>query len=151
MDQSNIRTETSEQTIINDLNRAQTFLQEIHTAQSTGADNLSIKVNQSSNSYDGSVSIPGGGGFYGIITLTFTANNQDYAFTDLNLRYYLDSVSPSTELPSNNAFVYIKENISTNPKVTSWEIKIPNNEIDGNTHTYLVKAFIGSTDTGVIS
>ena len=141
----NNRTVDPYEQIANFINNALLFLEQLKSAQTTGADNLAIKVNQSANTYDKSVSINNGD--YGSMTLNFTANNQDYAFTDLNLQYFIDGspVSP------NNSFVYINQKISTNPRVTSWIIELPNYEIDGLSHTYSVKALIGSTDTGVIS
>lgn len=131
------------------LKNAQSFLDEIKTAQRLGADNIKIKVNQSAGAFDKSVTVPWGS--YTLQTITFTADHQDYAFTEAEFVFYKDGTAPADKLTSQSGDLFIIERISTNARQTVWELRFANLENDSLSHTYYIKAIISSTDTGVIS
>jgi hypothetical protein len=118
-------------------------LDELKNAQRVGAASLVVIKNQSGATYDDSFTIPAAG--LHTFSVTFTADNQDYPFTALDLTFYRDTVG-SQFIPQHT----IEERVVTNPKVTVWDVMV-NNADDFNAHTFYVKEIVSSTDSGAIS
>ena len=138
---------TTDDRLVEDVKAARLFLDELKSAQYTGADSLTIKINESVNTYDYSFFLNNFSTTS--ITITFTADNQDYPFVELQVEVYRNSVTPANRVQDYDV-LFIQELVTTtNEKQVQWLLTVQNNSGAGATH--YVKARVASTDTGVLS
>lgn len=145
--------------MVNLLKEAQETLRDFKSKQFAGADNLVVRTNQSSNSYDQSVTVPVSE--TGSVTLTFEADNQDYSFTDPTFEVYEGGLTPAdllftlsndsspTNIDGTSGVVREVISSSTTPKRTQWVISIFNGSV--SSQDYYIKAYIRASDTGTVS
>lgn len=139
-----------EDRLVKEITEAQSFLRDIKNAQFIGADNLDVKKNFSEATYDKSVTLDQAENT--IITVNFEADKQDHAFASIDFVLYRDGTDPANAISHwDGATAIIGERITeeSNPRLTTWEIHLESNVLGA--HTYYLKIFVESTDTGVIS
>jgi hypothetical protein len=125
-------------------------LDEIKARQYVGAESVAISFVETGASSDRSATLPAGG--KAVFSISFISTQQSYAFASLSFRLYVDSIGAEV-FPGDVLYpdINVRQNVinPATPNVNSWTIEFYN--FSASTHTYFLKAYIQSTDTGGIS
>lgn len=138
----------SENDIVVLLPKLRLELDNLKKSQIVGANNLLIFDNQTASPFDDSVSLSTAESTELIVT--FDADNQDFAFTELVPVVYLDTVGSLTDItyPSfSKTRMHVLNTVI--PKRTIFSFIFTS--LESGTHTFYIKYHVLSVDTGTVS
>jgi hypothetical protein len=128
-------------------------LDELKNAQRLGGASIPLFVTEMPG-FDGPF-FPISAGGYGSTSFTFTPDNQDYAYSEIIIRVFVDGTAPANEVFPGDALYPAKLNIERDrpapllPTIDYWVVGVRNGT--GSSHTYYFKVYVQSTDTGTIT
>lgn len=136
-------------TILDVLSSLRKTLDELKGRQVLGASSIKVRANQSAAAYDytATTAYPSSA----IFTVTFTADHQDYAPTDLVPQLSVGTPGHLAALGVDyfpGSFYRLSQD-PAHPRITQWRMQVFN--FTGTPLTFYLKVRVNSTDTGVIS
>lgn len=151
------RLNISEQSVEQIIKTAQDDLEQIKVKQYAGASNLVLVENSTEDAYDTSLTLSSSGGS-GFFYCEFQADHLKLALADMTYRVWVDGTGSGNEVfPGDVLYPFEDQRIqnifSDNPNFldrSTWNFFLWNFD-PSSSHTYYLKYYVVSTDTGVVS